>query len=470
MATKNNTKQQIVIIPSPGMGHLIPLVEFAKLLHSHHHFSITILLPSSSPPTSAQTSFLATLPSAISYTFLPPIDTTMLPPNIAHEVILHRVHSRSIPYIRSTLASLSSVVALVTDIFGTDYFDVARETGIASYMYFTSTAFCLLFFFHFYRLHETVSCEYRDMKDPVVLPGCVPLYGKDFVDPVQNRNDEAYEVFLYLIKRYSLPEGIFVNSFLDLEPDAFNALKTEDPNRPEIYPVGPVIQYGLGRGADEGLECLSWLDRQKPGSVLFVSFGSGGTLSYEQINELAIGLEKSGESFLWVVRAPSDSAFGSFFTQGQGGKENNPFGFLPDGYVDRVKDRALLVPSWAPQIEVLSHVSTGGFLSHCGWNSTLESIVYGVPLIAWPLYAEQRMNAVMLNEGLKVALRPKAFESGLVEADEIARVVKDLMGGEEGIRARERIKELSELARKTRSEHGDSTKTLSQVAQKWNQK
>ncbi|XP_021760344.1 UDP-glycosyltransferase 72B1-like [Chenopodium quinoa] len=461
---ETNRKPHVVIIPSPGMGHLIPVVEFAKLLHHHHHFSISLLLPSSSPPTTAQTTFLSSLPPAISPTFLPCVDSSLLPSNVAHEVTIHLTHFHSLSHVRSVLSSLSNVVALVTDLFGTDYFDVAREFNIPPYIYFTSNAFCLLSFFYFPKLHETVSCEYRDMAEPLVMPGCVPLYGKDFVDPAQDRQDEAYRVFFYQIKRYVLAEGIFVNSFLELEPGAIDALKTEDPNRPEIYPIGPIIKSGLGGEADE---CLSWLDQQPPGSVLFVCFGSGGTLSNEQINELAIGLENSGQRFLWVIRAPSNSSVESFFTQGS--NEDNSFGFLPEGYLDRIKNRGFLVPSWAPQLKVLSHKSTGGFLSHCGWNSTLESIVYGVPMIAWPLYAEQRMNAVLLNEGIKVALRPKVTESGVVDADEIARVVKELLEGGAGKKARERIKELSELARKTTSEDGDSTKILSQVAQKWSQ-
>lgn len=175
----------------------------------------------------------------------------------------------------------------------------------------------------------------------------------------------------------------------------------------------------------------------------------GGTLSYEQIIELAIRLEKSGHQFLWVVRAPSNTTFGSFFTQSN--VNNNLSRFLPEGYLDGIKDRGLFVPSWAPQMKVLSHGSTGGFLTHCGWNSMLESIVNGVPLIAWPLYAEEKMNDVLLNEGLKVALCPKAAEGGIVKANEIARVVKDLMEGKEGKITRQRMKDYSELARMTRS-------------------
>ena len=108
-----------------------------------------------------------------------------------------------------------------------------------------------------------------------------------------------------------------------------------------------------------------------------------------------------------MVRSPNDRSSNALFFIAQ--SQDDPFGFLPDGYLNRIKGRGLLVPSWGPQIKLLSHDSTGGFLTHCGWNSVRP----GVPLIAWPLYAEQRMNAIMLNQGLKVALRPKANEHGL---------------------------------------------------------
>nr|GFB34647.1 hydroquinone glucosyltransferase-like [Tanacetum cinerariifolium] len=136
-----------------------------------------------------------------------------------------------------------------------------------------------------------------------------------------------------------------------------------------------------------------WLGKHPVSSVLFVSFGSGGTLSQEQINELAFGLEQSGQRFLWVIKSPHGTSNASYFNAQS---HLDPFGFLPDGFLDRVKDRGFLVSSWAPQVEILGHGSTGGFLTHCGWNSISESVVNGVPMIAWPLFAEQRMNAVLL--------------------------------------------------------------------------
>ena len=124
------------------------------------------------------------------------------------------------------------------------------------------------------------------------------------------------------------------------------------------------------------------------------------------------------------------------------------------------KGARLVVSTWAPQIQVLGHGSTGGFLSHCGWNSTLESVVHGIPLIAWPLHAEQKMNALMLVEDLRVAMRPKANEHGIVERDEVASVIKGLMEGEEGEKLRSNMKHLKDAAGKVLRKDGSSTRTL----------
>lgn len=256
-----------------------------------------------------------------------------------------------------------------------------------------------------------------------------------------------------------------VNSFKELEGGAIKALQEEEPGKPPVYPIGPLVQMD---GADEKSECLRWLDDQPRGSVLFVSFGSGGTLSYDQLNELALGLEMSEQRFLWVVRSPNDkSAIATYFSVNS---QNDPFAFLPKGFLERTKGYGLVVPSWAPQVQVLSHGSTGGFLTHCGWNSTLESMVNGIPLIAWPLHAEQKMNAVMLTEDLKVALRPRIGENGIIGRAEIAKVVKVLMEGEEGKKIRSKMTDLKDAAARVLGEDGDSTKSLAELAQKWKNK
>jgi hydroquinone glucosyltransferase len=226
-----------------------------------------------------------------------------------------------------------------------------------------------------------------------------------------------------------------------MESGPIKALNEEGSvnGNPSVYAVGPIIQTVTSSGDANGLECLSWLDKQQSCSVLYVSFGSGGTLSQEQIVELALGLELSNHKFLWVVRAPSNSANAAYLSAQN---DVDPLQFLPSGFLERTKEKGLVIPSWAPQIQILSHSSVGGFLTHCGWNSILESVVHGVPLITWPLFAEQKMNAVLLSEGLKVGLRTRVNENDIVERLEVAKVIKYLMEGEEGEKLRNNMKEL----------------------------
>ncbi|XVF03446.1 hypothetical protein REPUB_Repub04eG0262300 [Reevesia pubescens] len=187
----------------------------------------------------------------------------------------------------------------------------------------------------------------------------------------------------------------------------------------------------------------------------------------EQQTELAWGLELSQQRFIWVVRKPTDATgSGTFFNAGN--EVNDPKAYLPEGFLNKTQGVGLVVPSWAPQIAILSHPSTGGFLSHCGWNSSLESIAHGVPMIACPLYAEQKMNAALLVEDIGVAVKPKV-EAGqtIFGREEIGRVVRKVMEGEEGKIIRSRVKELKETACKAQDSNGSSYHSLSFVAKEW---
>ncbi|KAF5189040.1 Udp-glycosyltransferase 72b1 [Thalictrum thalictroides] len=425
---------QIIVLVTPGMGHLIPVIEFAKRLIFHHDFLVTFLIPNDGSPIKAQEKLLNSLPKSINYMFLPPVNFDDLSDDVEVETRICLTFSRSLSSLRVALKDMvttSRVVALVVDSFGTDAFDLAEELHLPHYIFITSSAMWLSFHLELPKLDATYSGEYKDMPEPLKLPGCVPLHGVNFVDPCQDRKNEGYK---WLFKR-----------------------------KTQIYAVGPLIRTGE---ASDGSECLKWLDDQPGGSVLFISFGSGGTLSNEQLTELAIGLEMSEQRFLWVVRSPSDTAANAIYFSAQSVKD--PFDFLPKGFLERTKGIGLVVSSWVPQIQILSHGSTGGFLTHCGWNSTLESIVHGVPLIGWPLYAEQKMNAVMLYD-MKVALMPQFDENGLVRRKEIAQVVKTLMdgNGKEGMTVRNKMEELKHTTAAVLSENGSSTKSLCKVALKW---
>ncbi|KAL8208074.1 hypothetical protein R6Q57_007486 [Mikania cordata] len=455
----------IAIVPSPGMGHLIPLVEFAQKLKNFHNISATFIIPNDGPLSTSQRVYLDSLPTGLNHIILPSISLNDLPQDARMETRISLMVTRSIDPIRQAVKSLvaeTNMVALFIDLFGTDAFDVAIEFDVSPYVFFPSTAMALSLFLHLSKLDQMVSCEYRDLPEPVQIPGCIPVHGRDLLDPIQDRKDDAYKRVLHHAKRYMMAEGIAVNSFKELEGGALKALLEDEPGKPRVYPVGPLIQSGLSSDVD-GSECLRWLDGQPCGSVLYISFGSGGTLSSNQLNELALGLELSEQRFIWVVRSPNDQPNATYFNSH--GHED-PLGFLPKGFLEKTKDTGLVVPSWAPQAQILSHSSTGGFLTHCGWNSILETVVHGVPVIAWPLYAEQRMNAVSLTEDIKVALRPKADENGLVSRVEIARVVKSLLEGEEGKPIRSRIRDLKDAAANVLSKDGCSTKTLDQLASK----
>ncbi|XP_068644751.1 hydroquinone glucosyltransferase [Aristolochia californica] len=462
-------RPHVAILPSPGMGHLIPLAEFAKRLVLQHDFSVTFIALSAGVPSKEQKAYLDALPKSIRYHQLPSPNFDDVPADAKIETRICLSVLRSLPDIREVVKNLKEttrLTALVVDLFGTDAFDVAKEFELDPFIFFPTTAMSLSLFLHLPAIDQAISCEYRDMPEPLKLPGCVPIRPKDLLDPIQDRKNEAYSWLLHQARRYVQAKGIIINSFLDLEPGALNALKEEIPAVPPVYPVGPLLQSGSSSAAVGGDDSLKWLDEQPAGSVLFVSFGSGGTLSSEQMTELALGLEMSDQRFLWVVRSPNDAVTNASFFNSQSSKD--PLAFLPAGFLDRTKGVGRVVSSWAPQVQILDHGSTGGFLSHCGWNSILESIVKDVPLIVWPLYAEQRMNAVMLVEDIKVAIRPELNEMrGLVERHEIARVVKALMEGEEGKKVRNRMRELNEAGAKVLAEGGSSYKALSEVASLW---
>ena len=138
-------------------------------------------------------------------------------------------------------------------------------------------------------------------------------------------------------------------------------------------------------------KCLDWLDKHEPNSVIYISFGSTTSLTDEQTIELAIALEKSGLNFLWVLRK-ADSA--DIFTNGESKLLD-----LPKGYEDLIRNRGMIVQEWVPQIEILGHESVGGFMTHCGWNSCMESISMGVPMAAWPMHSDQPLECLFCDGG-----------------------------------------------------------------------
>ncbi|KAK2405849.1 hydroquinone glucosyltransferase [Trifolium repens] len=463
-------KKCIAMIPSPGLSHLIPLVEFAnQLLQHHNQFHITFLIPTFGPLIPSMQTILNTLPPNMDFIILPQVNTEDIPQTHQPSTQMKLIVKHSVPFLQEAVKSLISktnLVALVFSMFSTDAHDVAKQFNLLSYLFFASGAFLFSFFLTLPKLDEDASSSefLESYYETVNVPGlAIPFHVKELPNPVLvERLSYTYKSILDMCKKFSLCDGVIINTFTDLEPDAIRVL--QERQKPCVYPVGPIIRSESNSEANK-VSSLRWLENQPTNSVVFVSFGSGGTLSHEQLNELAFGLEMSGRKFLWVLRAPSKHSSSAYFS----GQKDDPLEYLPNGFLERTKENGLVVTSWAPQVEILGHGSTGGFLSHCGWSSTLESVANGVPMIVWPLFAEQRMNAKLLTDVLKVAVRPKVDdESGIVKREEVSKAIKGIMEGDESSEIRKRIKKLSDGAATELSEHGSSRKALSTLALKWN--
>jgi UDP:flavonoid glycosyltransferase YjiC (YdhE family) len=202
-------------------------------------------------------------------------------------------------------------------------------------------------------------------------------------------------------------------------------------------------------------ECLAWLDGQPKASVVFLCFGSLGRFSAEQIKEMAAGLETSGQRFVWAVRRPP------------GDEADDLDGLFPGGFLQRTGGRGLVVMSWAPQREVLAHDAVGGFVTHCGWNSVLEAVMAGVPMLAWPLYAEQRMNRVFLVEEMRLAVAMEGYDKGMVKAEEVAAKVRWLIESDGGRELRQRTQAAMQQAKEATSDDGESKAALKNLARQW---
>ncbi|KAJ3684952.1 hypothetical protein LUZ61_014116 [Rhynchospora tenuis] len=432
----------VVVFASPGMGHLIPMTELARMLTSPRlNFAVTIITkaPTLSSSEKDKESFRSSLPSSVNVVFLPTTDPY---DNSFTQIFLSALSS--LPALRETIRSLKSstrVVALITDFLSVDTIDVARELDMPFFVFGPFNLMALSFLLHSPGIDRETTMEFCDM--PVIkLPGwCTAIHGIDLSAAYQDRRSEPYRLSLHMANQILKADGILCNSFYELEPGLASILKDKNPNHPPVYTIGPLVRSIPDQQVNSSI-CIEWLNHQPCDSVLFVSFGSEGTLSSEQITELAWGLELSQQHFLWVIRTP-DGSRGT--------------ALLPEGFTERNK-AGLVVQSWAPQTEILGHKSSGGFLTHCGWNSVLESIMNGVPMIAWPLFAEQRINAKMLVNGIGVALRLEVQDGSVVPRNVIATVVKELMQGKGGRDARKKALELKVASGKALSDDGSSFK------------
>uniref|UniRef100_J3ML53 Uncharacterized protein n=2 Tax=Oryza brachyantha TaxID=4533 RepID=J3ML53_ORYBR len=372
------------------------------------------------------------------------------------------------------------VAALVLDMFAAPMVDVARDFGVPSYVFMSSTGAMLALMLHLPVLHELVTVEFDEVDGEVDVPGLPPLPPASMPCPVVDKKSPNYTWFMHLGDRFMDATGIIANTADELEPGPLAAITDGRcvPGRtaPPVYPIGPVLSLGSGNAKDNPKpphECIAWLDGQPPASVVFLCFGSMGWFEAPQVVEITAALERSGHRFLWVLRGPPPAA-----ESGAGapdGSEHptdaNLDELLPDGFLERTRGRGLVWPTWAPQKDILAHRAVGGFVTHGGWNSVLESLWHGVPMAPWPLYAEQHLNAFELvaDMGVAVPLKVDTKRDNFVEAAELERAVRSLMehgasSGEEGRKAREKAAEMKAVCRSAVAEGGSSHAALRRLS------
>lgn len=471
-------KDAIVLYPSPAIGHLISMVELGKLVLTHRpSLSIHILISGqaySAGPTSAYISTVKATTPSITFHHLPP---TSLPTDFTtssphHETLALNLIRLNNPNVHHALLSISAhhrVHALIIDFFCYFALPVAKDLSIPCYCFFTSGAVFLSFFMYSPIMHHKYSDEeYSNPKTLLEIPGTPHIRKSEIAMPLQDRTDDAYKSLLESAIVIQESAGIIVNTFQKLEERTIKAIIAGEcapcDRTPPVYNVGPLISR---RGTEDTMPetILSFLKAQPKGSVVFLCFGSLGAFSVVQLREIAVGLERSQQRFLWVVRNPPPDPNRSVSTTEQ--PDPDLESLLPDGFLDRTKERGLVVKKWAPQVPVLNHGSVGGFVTHCGWNSVLEAVVAGVPMIAWPLYAEQGHNRVAMVEEMKIAVAINESENGFVAAEEVEDRVRELMDSEVGESMRRRILALRDEAKASLSLNGPSYVDLAKLTESW---
>ncbi|KAF3434081.1 hypothetical protein FNV43_RR25184 [Rhamnella rubrinervis] len=261
---------------------------------------------------------------------------------------------------------------------------------------------------------------------------------------VADGNDSASKFYLEVLPEWSKADGILFNTVEDLDKTGLTYFRRKTGR--SVWAVGPVslsndnpphARKGAGITSDM---CIKWLNSKPTKSVLYVSFGSQNTISTSQMRELALALETSCKNFIWVVRPPLGFDINSEF------KANE---WLPDGFEERIKEsmRGLVVRKWAPQVDILSHEAVSAFLSHCGWNSVMEALGQGVPILGWPVAAEQFYNVKLLEEEVGVCVEVARGRSIVGHEDLAAKIELVMNGTDKGIEMARKACQVKEMIR-----------------------
>ncbi|KAJ8441489.1 hypothetical protein Cgig2_026290 [Carnegiea gigantea] len=474
-------KPHLVCIPYPAQGHINPMMQLAKILHSrnfhitfvHTEFNRNRLLRSAGP------NALGGLPS-FRFEAIPdglaPTDAnaTQDIPSLCRSIELHCLRPFMDLLRRVNRSGVAPVSCIVSDVAMSFTLDAAKELGVPEVMLWTSSPCgfqgCALY-------DMLIQLDLVPFKDENFLINGDIDWVLDWVPAMEgmslrylptfirttNPDDFMLHYVRRLIHNSRRASALLFNSFDALDRDIFQAVASDFP---PLYAIGP-LQFLLKpiEAEDEDAKsigsslwkedprCINWLDSFAPDSVVYVNFGSITVMTNDQYVEFAWGLANSNHPFLWITRpdlVTGDSTF------------------LPPEFLEKTKNRGLIA-SWCNQEKVLAHPAIGGFLTHSGWNSTLESIYNGIPMICWPFFAEQQTNCWFSCKKWGIGMEIDAN----VERSVVEMQVRELMEGEKGKEMRRKAAEWKRLAQEAAAPPNGSSycnldHVITKVLHAWN--
>ncbi|KAM3339491.1 zeatin O-glucosyltransferase-like [Capsicum galapagoense] len=426
----------VIMVPLPAQGHLNQLLHLSRLITLYnipvHYVGASTHIRQAKfrvhgfDPLTAKNLHFHEFPT-------PSFETPPPNPNASH-----KFPNQLIPSFYATIHLRDPVSSLVRQLLGANHRRViviydSLMTWVVQDVPAIQNAEC--YRFNSISAFHTFSCIWEARGKPF-------LAGTEIFEGIpSNENCCTPELWELWSKQESLEgkisSGELFNSSIVIE-GLYLDLVAKEINGLNLWAIGPFNPLSLTEQNKDSNKChqtFDWLDKQEPDSVIYVSFGTSTSLSNKEIEQLAVGLEKSQQKFVWVLR---DADKGDVFA----GDERRAR--LSEGYEERLKGRGIIVRDWAPQLEILAHPSTGGFMSHCGWNSCMESISMGVPIAAWPMHSDQPRNSQLVTKFLKIGLNVRhSCHDELITSDMVENAVRTLMASPEGDEMRKRASELS---------------------------
>ncbi|XP_059632099.1 crocetin glucosyltransferase, chloroplastic-like [Cornus florida] len=447
----------ILLVTIPGQGHINPALQFAKRLVA---MDVKVTFVTS---LSAIRHMNKTTPTPQGLTLAPFSDgyeNGVKVDELENFMSSLRIHScQAIVNLINASADEGHIFTRVVYTTTIPWIaEVAHDLHIPSTLLWIQPATIMdIYYYYFNGYADVIKKNSCDPFCPIELPGLPVLTRHDLPSLLLPSPTDSYS-FLPVFKKHidildagTTPQ-VLVNTFDKLESDALQAIK-----KLNMIAIGPLIPSAFLDGKDpsdtsfggdmfqKSMDCVKWLNSKPESSVIYLSFGTLTVPTKKQMEEMAHGLLDSRRPFLWVVR------------------KTDQFGKNIENEVictEELEKQGMIVP-WCSQVEVLSHLSLGCFVTHCGWNSTLESVVSGVPIVALPQWTDQGTNAKLMTDVWETGLRLTVNEEGIAEREEFKRCIEMVMGdGEKGKKMRGNAKKWKELAREAVKEGGSSDMNL----------